>query len=414
MLRGREAKTRLARFGGGNSLLLPMSAPDAVASAFSKDQPFPAKITENRLLNRPGSAKETRHVVVDIAGSGLTYKVGDSLGVFATNRPTEVAELLEALGASGDELVSPAMLKLAEPITLHEALSHRLALAGPTPKLVQTLLAKTKNEAEKARLEWLLAPEAKEELKTYLEDRAYIDFLEEFPHARLEPQELVDLQRKLMPRLYSIASSPRVSPTGVHLTVAVVRYETHGRERVGVCSTFMADRVRVSETPMPVFVSHSHFGLPEDHAGKDVIMVGPGTGIAPFRAFVQERVAVGATGLNWVFFGDQKKATDFLYQEEWEAYQAAGQVTHLDLAWSRDQAEKVYVQDKMRTAAAELWAWLRSGALFYVCGDAKRMAKDVDQALHDIVAEQGRMSVEEAAAYVKQLKKDKRYQRDVY
>jgi sulfite reductase (NADPH) flavoprotein alpha-component len=391
-----------------------MSAPDAVASAFSKDQPFPAKITENRLLNRPGSAKETRHFVVDIAGSGLTYKVGDSLGVFATNRPTEVAEVLEALGASGDELVSPAMLKLAEPITFYEALSHRLALAGPTPKLVQTLLTKTTSEAEKARLESLLAPEAKEELKTYLEDRAYIDVLEEFPHARLEPQELADLQRKLMPRLYSIASSPRVSPTGVHLTVAVVRYETHGRERVGVCSTFMADRVRVSETPTPVFVSHSHFGLPEDHAGKDVIMVGPGTGIAPFRAFVQERVAVGATGRNWVFFGDQKKATDFLYQEEWEAYQAAGQVTHLDLAWSRDQAEKVYVQDKMRTAAAEVWAWLQGGALFYVCGDAKRMAKDVDQALHDIVAEQGRMSVEEAAAYVKQLKKDKRYQRDVY
>ena len=411
-----KSKTRLARAGEGNSLLPAMSAPDAAAasSAYCKDQPFPAKITENRLLNRPGSAKETRHFVVDIAGSGLTYQVGDSLGVFATNRPTEVAELLKALGASGNELVTPAMLKLPAPITLHEALSHRLALAGPTPKLLQALLAKTKNEVEKARLELLLAPEAKEELKTYLEDRAYIDVLEEFPHARLAPQELVDLQRKLMPRLYSIASSPRVSPTGVHLTVAVVRYESHGRERVGVCSTFLADRVRVGETPTLAFVSHSHFGLPEDHGGKDVIMVGPGTGIAPFRAFVQERVAVGATGRNWVFFGDQKKATDFLYQEEWEAYQAAGQVTHLDLAWSRDQPLKIYVQDKMRAAAAEVWEWLQGGAMFYVCGDAKRMAKDVDQALHDIVAEQGRMSIEDATTYVKQLKKDKRYQRDVY
>lgn len=389
-----------------------MSATDD-ASIYSKDNPFPAKITENRLLSRPGSAKETRHFDVSIAGSGLSYKAGDSLGVFPTNRPIEVAEIVEALGASGDELVSPAMLKLETPITLHDALMHRLSLAGPTVKLLKTLHEKATDVGEKAKLEALLAPEAKEEVKTYLEERAYIDILQEFPSAKLSPQELVDLQRKLMPRLYSIASSPLVSPQGIHLTVAVVRYETNGRERVGVCSTFMADRVAVNETPTPVFVSHSHFGLPEDHAAKDVIMVGPGTGIAPFRAFMQERVASGATGRNWVFFGDQKKATDFLYQEEWEDYLAKGQV-RLDLAWSRDQEVKVYVQDKMRENAADVWAWLEGGGYFYVCGDAKRMAKDVDQALHDIIAEQGKMSVEDAAAYVKQLKKDKRYQRDVY
>jgi sulfite reductase (NADPH) flavoprotein alpha-component len=390
-----------------------MSAPEAT-SAFSKDNPFPAKIVENRLLNKPGSAKETRHLVVDIGGSGLAYKVGDSLGIFPQNRPAEVAELLERLGASGDEPVSPAMLKLTEPISLREALGSRLALASPTSKILNTLLAKTADATEKARLEELLKPEAKEQLKGYLEEREFVDILAEFPNAKLTPQEFVDHLRKLMPRLYSIASSPKVYPTHVHLTVAIVRYQTNGRERVGVCSTFMSDRVQVNTTPVPTFVSHSHFGLAEDHAAKDVIMVGPGTGIAPFRAFVQERVAVGATGRNWVFFGDQKQATDYLYEDEWTDYVAKGQVARLDLAWSRDQATKIYVQDKMRANAAELWAWLQGGASFYVCGDAKRMAKDVDVALHEIVSQQGNMTPEQAVDYVKQLKKDKRYQRDVY
>jgi sulfite reductase (NADPH) flavoprotein alpha-component len=263
-------------------------------------------------------------------------------------------------------------------------------------------------------LERLLDPENKDDLKPWLEQRHYIDILQEFSSAVLTVQELVDLQRKLMPRLYSIASSPKVSPQGVHLTVAIVRYETLGNKRVGVCSTFMADRVDVDTTPVPVFVSNSHFGLPEDHADRDIIMVGPGTGIAPFRAFVQERAGNGGSGRNWVFFGDQHEATDFLYADEWKDYVASGDVAKLDLAWSRDQAEKVYVQDKMREGGAELWKWLEGGAIFYVCGDAKRMAKDVDRALHDIAAEHGGMSEEDAVAFVKQLKKDKRYQRDVY
>ena len=384
------------------------------ASPYSKTNPFLARISENRLLNAEGSAKETRHFVVDIQGSGLSYTVGDSLGVFATNRAEEVVELLTLLGATGDELVSPAMLKLEQPITLREALTSRLALAGPTPKLLKTLVEKATAADEKAKLEELVAPENKDALKPWLEQRQYIDILTEFPSAKLSPQELVDLQRKLMPRLYSIASSPRVSPQGVHLTVAIVRYETNGRDRVGVASSFMADRVDVGETPVPVFVANSHFGLPEDHASKDIIMVGPGTGIAPFRAFVQERAGQGGSGRNWVFFGDQHEATDFLYADEWKNYVANGDVQKLDLAWSRDQAEKVYVQDKMRESGAELWAWLQSGAIFYVCGDAKRMAKDVDQALHDIVIEHGGLSTDEATAYVKELKKDKRYQRDVY
>lgn len=389
-----------------------MSAPTAT-SAFSKDNPFPAKITENRILNKPGSAKETRHFVVNLGDSGLSYKAGDSLGVFPTNRPVEVAEILEKLGATGDEPVSPAMLKLAAPITLREALSHRLALASPTSKILTTLFNKATDAAEKAKLEALLKPEAKEALAGYLDEREYIDILGEFPATKLTPQEFVDHLRKLMPRLYSIASSSKPYPNEIHLTVAIVRYTTNHRERHGVCSTFLADRVRVNETPAPVFVSNSHFGPPEDTT-KDAIMVGPGTGIAPFRAFVQDRVAAGATGRNWVFFGDQKSSTDFLYQEEWESYLAKGQVTHLDLAWSRDQILKVYVQDKMREKGAELWKWISGGGYFFVCGDAKRMAKDVDVALHDVIAQHGGMTAEQAVEYVKQMKKDKRYQRDVY
>ncbi|MCX6936411.1 MAG: sulfite reductase subunit alpha [Verrucomicrobia bacterium] len=383
------------------------------ASLYSKENPFPARITENRLLNQPGSAKETRHFVVSLKGSDLVYKAGDSLGVFPTNRGVEVEAIISCVQATGSELVSPAMLKLPAPITLREALSSRLALGGPTAKIVNTLFAKATDSVEKARLEALLKPEAKEQLTAFLDEREYADLLAEFPSARLTAQELVDHMRKLMPRLYSIASSSRVYPQEIHLTVAVVRYSTNGRERHGVCSTFMADRVALGETPTPVFVSDSHFGPPEDGA-KDCIMVGPGTGIAPFRAFVQDRIASGATGRNWVFFGDQKSQTDFLYQEEWEKYLADGKLAHLDLAWSRDQGTKVYVQDKMRTNAAELWAWIQNGGHFFVCGDAKRMAKDVDQALHDIIAEQGAMPIEKAQEYVKQMKKDKRYQRDVY
>ncbi|MEN9841025.1 MAG: hypothetical protein RL376_825 [Verrucomicrobiota bacterium] len=389
-----------------------MSAP-AAASQFTKENPFPARITENRLLNKPGSAKETRHFVISLNGSDLTYKAGDSLGVYPTNRASDVGEIIDRLHASGDELVSPAMLKLPAPITLREALSHRLALGGPTAKIIGTLHAKATDATEKARLEALLKPEAKDQLTQFLDEREYVDLLAEFPSARLSAQEFVDHQRKLMPRLYSIASSSRIYPREIHLTVAVVRYTTNHRERHGVCSTFMADRVVLGETPTPVFVSNSHFGPPED-GSTDCIMVGPGTGIAPFRAFVQDRVASGATGRNWVFFGDQKSNTDFLYQEEWENYLAEGKLSRLDLAWSRDQGVKVYVQDKMRANAAELWAWLQKGASFFVCGDAKRMAKDVDQALHDIISEQGGMPIEKAQEYVKQLKKDKRYQRDVY
>jgi sulfite reductase (NADPH) flavoprotein alpha-component len=388
-------------------------ANSADAVAYSKDQPFLAKIVENRALNKPGSAKETRHVVIDLAGSGLNYKAGDSLGVFPTNRASEVEEILQRLGATGAEAVSPAMLKLSAPIALREALTSRLALAKPSRRALEVLVAKATDPVERARLDGLLAPESKDVLTDFLEHREFVDLLAEFPSARPTPQEFVVQLRKLMPRLYSVASSAKVFPTEVHLTLAVVRYKTNGRDRVGVCSTFLADRAPIDAAVVPVFVSDSHFGPPADGA-RDCIMVGPGTGIAPFRAFVQERVATGATGRNWLFFGDQRRGTDFLYEEEWQQYLERGQLTRLDTAFSRDQLLKVYVQDRMRENARELWAWLQGGAHFYVCGDAKRMAKDVDVALHAIVAEQGNFTPTQAADYVKQLKKDGRYQRDVY
>ena len=391
-----------------------MSPPAVIdASVFNKDNPFPALITENRLLSKPGSQKETRHFVVSIVGSGLHYKAGDSLGVYPTNHPGDVDAVLQCLGAIGDEPVLPVLLKLHEPISLREALLTRLAVNGPTQRILGTLFLKVNAPAEREKLAALLAPEAKEELERYLEEREYIDILNEFPSARLTPQEFVDHLRKLVPRLYSIASSPREYPNEIHLTVAVVRYEMNERKRFGVCTTFMADRTPVGEAHVPVFVSHSHFGPPED-LSKDVIMVGPGTGIAPFRAFVQDRAAAGASGRNWLFFGDQQRANDFLYEEEWSEQLVSGGIARFDTAWSRDQEEKIYVQDKMRESAVEFWAWLREGAYFYVCGDAKHMAKDVDAALHEIVATQGGMTAEQAVEYVKQLKKQKRYQRDVY
>ncbi|HTL66932.1 MAG TPA: sulfite reductase subunit alpha [Lacunisphaera sp.] len=378
---------------------------------YTKDNPLPATLLENRVLNKDGSSKDTRHLVIDIAGSGLTYKVGDSLGVFAANRPQLVEEIIALLGATGNEPVN--VPRLAAPVSLREALTTKLSLAGPGRKVLEAFAARAGAPAEKTRLEALLAPAADESRETFLGQREFIDLLEEFPSVKLSPQDLVDQMRRLMPRLYSIASSPVLYPGQVHLTVAPVRYESNGRRRYGVCSTFLADRVTRRKTQIPVFVAPSHFGLPVDPT-RDIIMVGPGTGIAPFRAFVQERIATSAPGRNWLFFGDQHAATDYLYGDEWTRLLAAGKLARIDLAFSRDQAKKVYVQDRMRENASELWAWLKAGAAFYVCGDAHRMAKDVDTSLHEVIAAQGGLGPAQAAEYVKEMKKERRYQRDVY
>ena len=391
-----------------------MSAPaDATPSAYSKDRPFPAKLTENRLLNKPGSAKETRHFVVDLRGSGLHYKAGDSLGVYPSNRSSEVDEILRHLGASGDELVSPALLKLPAPVSFRLALTEKLALAKPTRKIIETLAGKATNPDEKAKLTGLLTPESKDVLAQFLEEREFADILAEFPSAKLTPQELVDHMRKLMPRLYSIASSGRQHPSDVHLTVAIVRYETNHRERVGVCSTFLSDRAHVGTTPVPVFVSDSHFGPPEDGA-RDCIMVGPGTGIAPFRAFVQERRATAATGRSWLFFGDRQFTHDFLYQLEWQNALKDGALTRMDVAFSRDTPEKVYVQNRIWEQRRDLIEWLDKGAYFYVCGDAKAMAKDVRATLVKAYADVKGLSAEAAEKAVSDLDRAHRYLADTY
>lgn len=385
--------------------------PIASVSQYTKDNPFPARILENRPLSRPGSDKETRHFVLSLAGSGIEYQVGDSLGVYPINPPGEVEEILHRLRATGSERV--ILPRATIPVPLRLALVANLALNGPTRKILETLAGRATDQTERNRLAALLAPEGQEALQAYLERRHFVDVLGDFPSARLAPQEFVDHLRRLTPRLYSIASSPKAHPGEVHLTVVVVRYHMNGRDRVGVCSSFLADRVKEIETLVPVFLAESHFRLPEDPA-RDCIMIGPGTGIAPFRAFLEERRAVGAAGRNWIFFGDQRAATDFLYEEEWRAALAAGYLHRFDTAWSRDQEAKIYVQHRLREQAAEIWRWLEGGASLYVCGDAKRMAKDVDAALHEIVAQQGRMDATAAASYVKGLKKERRYQRDVY
>jgi sulfite reductase (NADPH) flavoprotein alpha-component len=379
--------------------------------AYDKNNPFPASLVDRRRLSSLASQKDTQHFSVSLQGSGLTYKCGDSLGVFPANNPTAVAALLRAAGFAGDEAVT--IPKDPSAIPLREALSRRVALNGPTYKFVQLLHDRATDPAQKEALAARLAEVDPEKKKAWLEQREFIDLFEEFPSARPFAQEWVELQRKLMPRLYSISSAPSKYPDEIHLTVAVVRYETNGRVREGVCSSYLADRARLNEPDLPIFVAESHFGLPADD-NAPVIMVGPGTGVAPFRSFVMDRAARGAKGPNWLFFGDQRKAHDFLYADEWAAYLKAGTLTRLDTAFSRDQATKVYVQDRMRENAAELWRWIQRGAYFYVCGDAKRMAKDVDAALHAMVVEQGGLTPEAAIEWVKQFKKDGRYQRDVY
>jgi len=373
---------------------------------YSRKNPFPAKLKTNRSLTGPASAKDTRHFEIDLADSGLVYEVGDSLGVFPTNNPVLVEELLGVLGFSGEEEVTDPNGNI---ITIREALTRSYVITEKDKKLLAAIAEK---DPTAAHFIPMTTPEGRAELEAYVSGREVIDPLLAHPAAKFTPEEFVKCLRKLQPRLYSIASSQKAHSSEVHLTVAAVRYETHGRKREGVCSTFLSDRA--DNVPVPVFVhTAKHFRVPEDPS-THAIMVGPGTGIAPFMAFLQERKATGATGKNWLFFGDQKSATDFLYREELEAWQQEGVLHKLSTAFSRDQADKIYVQHRMLEAADELFAWLEQGGYFYICGDASRMAKDVDAALHKVVETAGKKSPEEAAAYVEELKKSKRYRKDVY
>ncbi|MEM7147937.1 MAG: sulfite reductase subunit alpha [Verrucomicrobiota bacterium] len=376
------------------------------APAYSKKRPFGAALLVNRCLNGAGSERDTRHFEIGLAGSGLSYEVGDVLGVYPENCPDLVEEVLGALGFDGEEAVPDAD---GEEVSIRMALRRSYGITVPGTKFMAAV-AERSGDGE---LAGMLEPEGKDALASFLWGREVIDLL--FAHAGLgfSAGEFVALLGKLNPRLYSIASSPKAHPEEVHLTVATVTYESHGRARKGVCSTYLAERVGEGGA-VPVFLQGAkHFKLPED-MGRRVIMVGPGTGIAPFRAFLEERRETGASGENWLFFGNPHAGTDFLYREELEAMRDGGALHRLDTAWSRDQGEKVYVQHRMRERGAELWGWLEEGAHFYVCGDAKRMAKDVDEALRGLIEEHGGKSGDEAEGYVATMKKEKRYQRDVY
>ncbi len=373
---------------------------------FSKKNPFPARLLANRLLNAPGSGKEVRHYEISLAGSGLTYEVGDALGVLPANCRELVGDLLATLGCDGEEAVKTPD---GSETSLRLALAQHYDITRPSAELLK---AAAERGAAGGELASLLDPARKDDLKKWLWGREVIDVI-----GGLSPPfsaaEFIALLKKLQPRLYSISSSLKAHPDEVHLTIAAVRHDSHGRPRKGVCSTFLAERC-AEAAPVPVFVQTSHgFRLPEN-GDVPVIMCGPGTGIAPFRAFLEERLATDAKGRNWLFFGDQKRDTDFLYREQLDSWVANGHLTRLDLAFSRDQAEKIYVQNRMLENAAELWSWLQSGAHFYVCGDASRMAKDVDAALHQIAETVGGLTKEAAAEYIQKLKTDKRYQRDVY
>jgi sulfite reductase (NADPH) flavoprotein alpha-component len=355
-------------------------------------------------LNKPGSGKEVRHYELSLTGSDLTYQAGDALGVVPVNCPELVDDLLAALKCAGDDPVKVDGVEM----TLREAFARHFDITKPTPELVTVIGERGFADG----LSLLLAPDRRDDLKRWIFGRDVLDVLGLLP-GPMPLAELLPLLRKLSPRLYSIASSPRAHPGEVHLTVSAVRYETHGRPRKGVASTFLADRVGDADY-VQVYVQPAHGFNPPANGDAPMIMVGPGTGIAPFRAFLEERQAVGAKGKNWLFFGDQKRATDFLYEEQLTAWQRDGFLTRLDLAFSRDQAEKIYVQDRLRENVGELWSWLEAGAHFYVCGDAARMAKDVDAALHTIIEKAGGRSTDEAKEYVAKLRTEKRYQRDVY
>ncbi|MCM2374852.1 sulfite reductase subunit alpha [Aporhodopirellula aestuarii] len=374
------------------------------AAQWSRNNPFTAKLLESRELNEEGSAKDTRHVVIDLSGSGLTYDVGDALGVFPTNCPDLATRLVDAMAADPNVSVTTPS---GETKSLLQALCEDYCLKDPSDELIELLIDRISDKSAQETLRKMLDVGVPDGFDV-------LDVFEVAKGATVAGTEVIETLDPLNPRLYSIASSMKRVGDQVHLTVGKVIYEREGRVRKGVASTMLADRIAEGET-VRVFVqpNHAGFTVPADPE-TPMIMTGPGTGIAPFVAFLQERAETKAPGKNWLFFGDQHEAYDFLYREELEEYQSAGILTRLDTAFSRDSDRKIYVQDRMRENAAELWQWLQSGASFYVCGDASRMAKDVDRALHQVVASEGGMSEEAAAAYVKELSASGRYHRDVY
>lgn len=377
---------------------------ESTKPVYSKQSPFQSKVLLNRLLNNPGGDKETRQYIFDLKNSGLEYEAGDALGIWPTNCPALVEDILTALKLDRNETVK---VKDAGEIHLADALGKQFEIA----KITNDFLQFVNERAASEKLSALLKDDKKAELKQWLWGRQIVDVLQEFS-IKVTAPEFVGVLKRLQPRLYSIASSPKAHEGEVHLTINTVRYACSGKARSGVCSVFLADRTE--NQPIPLFIQKSaHFHPPKDLT-KHLIMVGPGTGVAPFRGFLHERKATGATGKNWLFFGEQRAATDFYYQDELEQLQKDGVLHQLGTAFSRDQTEKIYVQHRMIEQGKQLWQWLEEGAYFCVCGDASRMAKDVDTALKQVIQTQGGLSKEDAEAYVAKMSADKRYLKDVY
>ena len=394
----------------GEAVSLPQESAGAnnqAVSEYSRTNPFYAEVLENINLNGRGSNKETRHLELSLEGSGLVYEPGDSLGIYPTNDPALVDELIQTCGWNAEEAVT--VHKNGDTLPLKEALTSHFEITVLTKPLLQKIAELTKSES----LHTLLEEGNEEKLKEYIAGRDLVDAARDFGPFEGTAADFTSILRKIPARLYSIASSLKANDEEVHLTIGAVRYDAHGRERQGVCSILCAERLQPGDT-LPVYIQHNqNFKLPQD-PDTPIIMVGPGTGIAPFRSFMQEREEMGANGKSWLFFGDQHFVTDFLYQTEWQKWLKDGVLTKMDVAFSRDTEEKVYVQHQMKKQSKELFEWLEQGAYVYICGDEKHMAHDVHNTLLSIIQEEGAMSKEKAESYLANLQQQKRYQRDVY
>lgn len=385
-----------------------VDTPDVAVSnglPYSKKNPFWATVQENIVLNGRGSNKETRHVELMLEDSGLTYEPGDALGVIPCNSKSVVNDIIHMLELNPEEIINVE----DEELPLRQALEEQFEITTITKTFLERYAPLTGSEA----LQNLLTDENEQKLKAYTAGRHIIDVITDFPPKVISATKFAHTLRKLPPRLYSIASSYNANPDEAHITVGAVRYNSYGRKREGVASTYIADQLKEGGQ-VPVYIQKNrNFRLPADPS-KPVIMVGPGTGIAPFRAFVEERKHQGATGKNWLFFGDQHFRTDFLYQLEWQKHLKEKVLSKMDVAFSRDSDQKVYVQDRMKEKSKEIYKWLEEGAYFYVCGDAENMAPQVHQTLTDIISKEGGHKPEYAEEYVKSMQKEKRYLKDVY
>jgi sulfite reductase (NADPH) flavoprotein alpha-component len=378
------------------------------ATKYTRNQPYLSKVLVNDRLTGPESEKETIHIELDL-DEGMTYTPGDAVGIIPTNREAQVLEVLQALGFNGTERV---LDHYKVEIDLHEALTTRLGI-GKLARGSVNQYAKLCGENVPEGLKKLQGQENKALAEEYVWGREFVDLVKDFPGVVQNPQDLFNVLQRLTPRMYSIASSQAAHPYEVHTTVRVVRYNAHGADRQGVCSGHLGERAPEGST-LPIFLHENNaFRLPENTEAP-VIMIGPGTGIAPFRAFLEHRQVLGQKGPMWLFFGEQRRVSDFLYEQQFNGMLQDGTLTRLDTAFSRDQGKKVYVQDRMQEQATDLYDWLERGAYFYVCGDASRMAKDVETALLDVIAKGSNGTLEHAAEYLAAMKKAKRYQRDVY